>query len=90
MYGGLGFDLFIVSRESGDDVIGDFQATNDSPFVDRIDLQALSDLFQSFSDVEARSNQSGSDLVIELDSTNTLTLEDTTIEDLDADDFIFG
>jgi hypothetical protein len=81
---------FIITRKAGYDAIVDFQGAEAGAVFDTIDLHYLAGRFEDFDDVVTRSHSEGDDLVIELERANTLTLIDTTIEELDAGNFIFG
>ena len=81
--GGAGEDAFVYAPAHGNDTITDF--TNGE---DMINLSLFENITQ-FSDLSA--TQDGSDVVIDFTSQGggTLTLENFTLSDLDAEDFIF-
>ena len=87
--GGRGSDTFVFLANYGQDTITDFGRGHD-----RIEL-SLAD-FKSFADVQQAWQQVGDDVVItpsepkiDTDVAQTLTIENTTIADLTAQDFLF-
>jgi Ca2+-binding RTX toxin-like protein len=83
--GGGGADLFVVSN--GNDRITDF-AGGDG-FGDTIDLRGLTAI-TNIDDVIARAQEVGSDTVLTLDSSHTITLSNFDLADLVTDDFLFA
>lgn len=83
--GGDGHDVFVFEESFGDDLITDFETGPGR--TDRLWLkdQGVDD----WAELNAAITSSGSDVVIKLDN-GTITLEDTLVTDLHADDFIFG
>ena len=82
--GGATRDYFVFGDNFGSDTITDF-ANN----LDKIDLTQHATL-TSLAAVLAVASQVGSDVVIALDASNTLTLSNFQLADLDANDFVFG
>ncbi|WP_137700888.1 calcium-binding protein [Marimonas lutisalis] len=78
-------DTFVFADGHGDDVITDFEATND---LERIDFSGLSTM-NSFVDVEAAATQQGADLLIITGGSSSILLEGVAPGDLGAEDFIF-
>lgn len=81
--GGAGADEFIFRAGFGQDRITDFAAGTDT-------IRFAAGLFAGFSDILARAVQNGSDVVITLDASNTLTLSNVQLANLTAIDFIIG
>lgn len=80
--GGKGRDRFIFDAFEGDDTITDFEAAKDV-----VELSTAHGV-SSFNDLAAKSEQIGNTLVLRLDGGNLL-MEDTTLTELDADNFDF-
>ena len=86
--GGAGNDTFVFGLNRGNDTIKDF--TNGE---DKIDLTAIGGI-SGFEHLTV--SQDGDDVVITMDSattnvgTGTITLEDFSLDDLDASDFLFA
>jgi ELWxxDGT repeat protein len=85
--GGAANDLFIFQAGFGQDVITDFQG-NGAAAGDTIRFGAGT--FANFAAVQAAMSQQGSDVLITLNAGNILTLQNTTIAQLNAQDFLFG
>jgi|GEM_PF-3588901 len=81
--GGWGRDTFVFEFGAGKATVTDFRAGTD---VVRLDDALAAD----FAAVKAHAVQSGSDVVIALDATHTLTLEGVALSSLSAGDFLFG
>jgi Ca2+-binding RTX toxin-like protein len=79
--GGLGNDTFVVAKAEGNDLITDFSHAQGD--VIRLDGFA----FRDFSAVKSSSAQLGSDVVISLGSGQTLTIQNTQLFALTANDF---
>ncbi|MDD7911070.1 calcium-binding protein, partial [Pseudovibrio exalbescens] len=71
---------FVFSGDFGQDVIVDFGNGND-----KLEIEGLTEL----SDFTGNAMQVGSD-VIYTDGDNTITIENVTLSDLQADDFAFS
>jgi len=86
MSGGAGADTFVYANGGSNDVITDFQ-----PGVDVIDFSEIGGV-SAYADVHARMSQSGADVVITFDAADSLTIQGTTIDVLDANagDFRFN
>ena len=74
-------DTFVFAPGDGQDVIKDFRDGEDL-----IDLTAFTGI-SGFDDISAR--QSGSNVVIDFNNDNSITLSNFNLNDLDASDFIF-
>jgi Ca2+-binding RTX toxin-like protein len=85
MSGGSGADVFLFEGQFDNDVITDFWAGTGR--TDRIWL--VNQGVSNWSDLQTTMSQHGSDLVISLDH-GSITLENISMADLVADDFIFG
>jgi Ca2+-binding RTX toxin-like protein len=86
--GGGGNDTFVVTLGSGNDTIGDFaRGTNAAPLADVIDVSAFG--FGSFAALSASfaASASGTDTIITLGATTSLTLTGVAPGQLKADDF---
>ena len=80
--GGDGADRFVFSGAFGQDLITDFQSN------DVIQLDASA--FANFAAVQSHAAQVGSDVVITLDASNTITLQNVALGSLNAGDFLFA
>jgi serralysin len=83
--GGSGNDTFIFAANFGKDVIADFQNTNGEQDIIQFDHTVFAD----FSAVQAHMSEQGGDVVITADANDTVTIKDTSIGHLSADDFKF-
>lgn len=84
--GGAGNDTFVVGIGSGSDTISDFaRGTNAAPLADIIDVSAFG--FGSFASLSTHFAASGTDTIITLDATTSLTLTGIAPGQLKADDF---
>jgi Ca2+-binding RTX toxin-like protein len=82
--GGVGSDIFVFGAGFGSDTITDFNA-----FAQGLDVIAFSpSLYDDFADVLGSARQSGDSVVIGSGS-NSLTLLDVALADLDASHFLF-
>lgn len=84
--GAGGEDLFTCVAGFGADIITDFNG-NGAASGDRIQFGA--GMFTGFADLLAHSSQVGSDVRIQLDASNHLTLQGLQLGSLDASDFLF-
>ena len=80
LFGNGGIDTFVFSGSIGKDTIADFQASSDV-------LQLSHNVFASFADVLAHAAQVGSDVTISLDASNSVTLHNTALAQLTANNF---
>ena len=80
LVGGLGHDTFVVAVGEGNDVIYNWQAR------DAVSLRGAS--FTTFAQVTAAMTQTGSDVVLQLDPTETLTFRNVKISDFAASNFL--
>ncbi|WP_164845384.1 calcium-binding protein, partial [Pseudovibrio denitrificans] len=86
LHGGKGNDTFVFEGISfGRDVIEDFAAGHGEGDVIQLKGTGLT----SFADVLARTSTSGSNTLIQINTTNTVTIRNTAPGDLHADDFRF-
>ena len=83
--GGSGYDTFVFAAGFGRDAVADFSAG--AGVVDVIELD--DQLFGDFEGVRAASKQVGADVVITVDTSNTMTLKNVLLSNLHADDFMF-
>ena len=83
--GGTGNDTFVFSPNFGKDVITDFQNTGDTHDTIQFDHT----LFADFGAVQAHAAQEGTSVVITFDADNSIELQNTTVQNLTADDFRF-
>ena len=81
--GGAGNDTFVFKAGFGQDTVADFTAGAASG--DVIEIQ--DGLFADFAAVQAVSAQVGSDVVITVDASNTITLQNVTLATLNQNDF---
>jgi len=82
--GGAAADVFIFGANSGDDVITDFQRTADD-----IHLVVADTGLADFAAVQSAAYQSGADLVIDLAGGASITIENMTYAQLNANQFVF-
>ena len=75
LYGDSGHDTFVFSGNIGKDTIVDFNASADS-------VQLSQNAFADFAAVLAHATQVGSDVTITIDSSNSVTLHNTTLSQL--------
>ncbi|MEZ0167970.1 calcium-binding protein [Microvirga sp. TS319] len=83
--GGAGSDVFAFTTGFGKDVVTDFQAGAGSGDV----IEFSTSLFADVTTVLAAASQVGSDVVITVDTSNTITLKNVQRSSLHADDFRF-
>ena len=83
--GNGGRDTFVFAPNFGKDVIADFQNTNGQQDIIQFDHTVFAD----FSAVQAHMAQDGSDVVITADANDTITVKNTSIANLSANDFHF-
>ncbi len=86
LIGGVGDDTFVFNAGFGNDVITDFEAGAGVGDI----IQFATDVFANFTEVMDAATQIGGDTVIELDSSNTITLKDVMLTSLHQDDFSFA
>lgn len=79
--GGAGIDKFIFTGAFGKDVVTDFEGK------DLVQLDAAQ--FTGFAGVLSRSAQVGFDVVITLDASNSITLQNVALGTLNSGDFLF-
>ena len=79
--GGAGADTFVVGKRLGHDTVTDFEADG----TDVVEVSSIA--FADFAAISAAMQQVGDDTVITLDADNSITLQGTRREDLDASDF---
>lgn len=85
LHGNSGGDSFVFNRNFGDDVIHDFRA---GPLRDDV-IRIESAVVGSFEAVMAAAAQVGGDVVIGLETGDSLTLKGVSIWALTSDDFVF-
>ena len=85
LFGGDGNDTFVFAKNFGKDKIFDFQAGPD--FGDVIAFQG--NTFTSYQEVMNAATQVGTDVVINLDANNSITLCQVKLAQLHQDDFSF-
>jgi serralysin len=83
--GGAGNDTFIFAANFGKDVIADFQNTNGEQDIIQFDHTVFAD----FSAVQSHMAQVVGNVVITVDANDTITIQDTSVGHLSADDFRF-
>jgi Ca2+-binding RTX toxin-like protein len=84
--GGAGNDTFVFRPNFGKDTITDFQNSNGAKDVIQFDHA----LFADFSAVQSHMAQNGSSVVITLDAHNTVEIQNTSLSQLHAGDFLFA
>ena len=77
MFGNGGADTFVFGGNVGKAVVADFQADNDV-------LQLSHNAFANFADVLAHAAQVGPDVTIAIDASNSVTLHNTAVTQLGA------
>lgn len=80
--GGKGADIFAFNKGSGQDVIHDFEDG-----IDRIEFS--SKVFKNFDAVAASMGQDGADVVIKTAGGDLIRIENISLDQLTADDFLF-
>ncbi len=80
--GGAGVDTFIFTNNFGNDTITDFDN-------DIIDLGGVSAITSLGDLANNHASQVGNDVVIYIDASNSITIENTEIADFGADNFVF-
>lgn len=90
MNGAFNADRFIIADNHGNDVVQDFEATNNAEKIDFSGLSSLNSLLDVLGTGSgtAAATQVGSDVLIDT-GTGTILLENVLYSDLDAMDFIF-
>jgi Ca2+-binding RTX toxin-like protein len=83
--GGPDADVFAFLLGFGRDVINDFQATGAAHDV----IEFSRSVFADFNAVQARSVQSGANVAITYDASNTILLQNVALANLDSSDFFF-
>ena len=78
LIGGIGNDTFVIGNNAGADTIVDFN--NDIGYNDVIEFS--SSLFQSFTDLAANAIQAKNDVLVTLNSTDYLTVLNSTVDDV--------
>ncbi|MBL8555420.1 MAG: endonuclease/exonuclease/phosphatase family protein [Phenylobacterium sp.] len=79
--GGVGVDRFVFSGDFGKDVITDWESK------DVIQLDAGQ--FANFAFVQSHAADVGGNVVITLDATHAITIQNTTVASLQSNDFLF-
>jgi Ca2+-binding RTX toxin-like protein len=85
MIGDSGWDRFYIQSNGGDDTITDFTRLNDWLYVES---NINSSGIDTDPEVIAAATQSGSDVVIDFGSGNTLTLNNFALADLSTADIV--
>lgn len=86
MSGGMGHDLFVISAHSTKDTITDFTAAGVNSDVLNLHNSGLK--VASFAALHTHMAQVGANVVIHLDSTHTVTLDNVHLASLTAHDFV--
>lgn len=85
--GGAGTDTFVFQKNSGKDIIYDFNASSEDIYEhDVIDLSAFKGI-NRFSDLHIKSSRG--DVIITIDKATQVTLDDVDIKLIDKTDFAF-
>ncbi|SFT93931.1 Ca2+-binding protein, RTX toxin-related [Pseudovibrio denitrificans] len=84
MEGGVDSDTFYFRSDFGNDIITDFVAGEGTD-----DVLQFSETFESVAEVLAAASDVGSDTVIYVDDSTSITLKNVSVADLHADDFDF-
>ena len=83
--GGAGNDTFVFHSGFGQDTIADFTAGASSDDV----IELHDGIFADYAAVMAAASTSGSDTIITVDASTTITLTGVALASLHQDDFIF-
>jgi Ca2+-binding RTX toxin-like protein len=83
--GGPGSDTFIFGARFGKDVVSDFQNTGDQQDLVQFDHGVFAD----FSSLQSHMVQQGTSVVITADANSTIEVQDTRLDHLTADYFLF-
>jgi len=91
LFGRFNADVFVFADGNGQDTIGDFAALNNFERIDLSQVSAISGLddLDLLSSTTGAATQSGADVLIITGDSDWITLSDTNLLDLDANDFIF-
>src|SRR5205823_7250997 len=81
----FGADTFVYATGGGADFINDFNHGQS----DRIDVTGVPGIF-SLADIQAHATQQGGNTFIDFGSGNTITLQNVTLANLVAADFVFN
>ncbi len=84
--GGVGDDFIIFQRGHGNDTLTDFTVGGSE---DVIQLDDFDSDFDEFSEVMAVASEVGANVVFDFGNGDTITVQNTTIAEFTADDFIF-
>ena len=84
--GGRGNDLFIFKNVGGDNTISDFKPGSDLISISALNFSAFDDGTEN--DLQSAMTQIGTDILIELDADNSVTLLNLQLASLDEGDFI--
>ncbi len=84
---GAGDDLLIYALGDGADVVSGFTAGVAGG--DVLDVSGLGAAFDTFAEITNAATQNGADTVITFGGGDSITLVNTTLTDLNADDFLF-
>ena len=79
-FGNGGSNTFVFSGTIGNDIIADFHPNNDA-------VQLSKNTFATFADMMAHAAQVGSDVTITIDAADSVTLHNTTVAQLNSNNF---
>ncbi|MGJ8546026.1 MAG: calcium-binding protein [Sulfitobacter sp.] len=83
--GGGGADVFVFANGHGRDVVRDFDASSDAEVIDLSGLSSIS----SIGALNGAATQQGSGVMIDTGNGNSIFLQNVSLSDLGADDFLF-
>ncbi|KRR02995.1 glycoside hydrolase family 113 [Bradyrhizobium valentinum] len=83
--GGSGNDTFVFAAGSGKDTVADFQNTDGVQ--DRVQIDKA--VFADFSALQSHMAEVGTSVMITVDANNTIEIQNTTLSQLHASDFLF-
>lgn len=86
LQGGAGADVFVFRRETGRDVITDFQASGSGSDIIQLDRSLAGD----WTALLSRTSQFGSDLLIDLTASDRILLKGVQLKDFTQDDVRFA
>lgn len=86
--GGVGNDLFYVRSSNGNDVITDFAPGQGA--YDQVYFNSLPFVNTDFPTIRSHMTQKGSNVVLALTETDSITFQNTTVNVFSADDFWWG
>jgi len=89
IWGGSGADHFVIGEGFGRDVIHGFKLKQGDQLIIQSNMNGMTFTRDTFASLQQRMKQVGSDTVIDLGGTDTITLKNFKASTLDVNDFWF-